>query len=528
MYRCKNETAPVWRLFEKEKPVYPELQQQNMMTDTVVVGGGIAGLTIAYALQKGGHQVILLEAWDIAAGETSRTTAHLSSVLDDGLAHLENVFGAEQTRLAVESHQIAIDCIEQIVKETGINCDFERVDGYLCATTPEQAAAFDKEAEASVRAGFADMERMAEVPVKGITMGKTLRYPRQATFNITPYMEGLAAAFVKMGGQIYIKARVTSVTSGKNAHVMTETGHRISASNIVIATNTPVNDRVTMHTKQAAYRTYAIACEVKKDSYPGFLLWDMEEPYHYVRTLRGADNDWLIIGGEDHKTGQQSEDADAIYAKIEKWARARIAGLGAVTHRWSGQIMEPVDSLGFIGRNPGDENVFIVTGDSGHGITHATIASMLISDLIRGRSNAWEDIYDPARKSLRTAGTFIKENANVVGCMVKGHVKPDNLVSVEALQPGEAGIERRGLSEIAAYRDADGTLYQCSAVCTHLGCTVKWNGGEKSWDCPCHGSRFRVDGRVLNGPAYTALQKVEEPVTAYMPEAGEEAAFPPR
>jgi glycine/D-amino acid oxidase-like deaminating enzyme/nitrite reductase/ring-hydroxylating ferredoxin subunit len=527
MYRCKNESAPVWRLFEKEKRVYPELQQQNMMTDTVVVGGGIAGLTTAYVLQKGGHQVILLEAWDIAAGETSRTTAHLSCVLDDGLAHLESVFGREQTRLAVESHKLAIDRIDAIVRDNNISCDFERVDGYLVAAEPSQDAEFEKEAEASTRAGFDDMERLPEVPVKGITLGKTLRYTQQAAFNITPYMEGLAAAFLKMGGQIYTKARVTEVKGGRDAHVVTESGHRISASNIVIATNTPVNDRVTMHTKQAAYRSYAIACEVKKDSYPNFLLWDLAEPYHYVRLLRGTDKDWLVIGGEDHKTGQ-GEDAEILYARIEKWARAHIAGLGAVTHRWSGQIMEPVDSLGFIGRNPGDDNVFIITGDSGHGITQATIAGGLISDLIRGRENPYDEIYDPARKSLRTAGTFLKENANMAACLVKGHVKSDNRVNVEALQPGEAGIERRGLHEIAAYRDTDGTLYQCSAVCTHLGSTVKWNAGEKTWDCPCHGSRFRVDGQVLNGPASAALPKIEGLVSPYLPEAGEEAAFPPR
>ena len=269
---------------------------------------------------------------------------------------------------------------------------------------------------------------------------------------------------------------------------------------MIVATNTPFNDRVTMHTKQAAYRTYVVGVEVPKDSFPPFLLWDMADPYHYVRRVRGDVCDVLIIGGEDHKTGQ-ADDAGERYLRLERWARERFAGLGELRYQWSGQLMEPVDALGFIGRNPlDDDNVYIVTGDSGDGMTHGTIAGMLIRDLISGRPNPWEKLYDPARKSMKAAGTYLGENANFVGHMVRDWVRGGEVQERADIAPGEGAILREGLSTVAIYRDSGGDLHEVSAVCTHLGCLVQWNGGEQSWDCPCHGSRFSVDGAVLHGP----------------------------
>jgi Rieske Fe-S protein len=273
-----------------------------------------------------------------------------------------------------------------------------------------------------------------------------------------------------------------------------------------------------MHTKQAAYRTYVVASEVPKNAYPGFLLWDMEDPYHYVRVVRGKARDLLIVGGEDHKTGQATDMAER-YRRLEAWASRVFSPLGPFRYRWSGQIMEPVDALAFIGRNPmDDDNVFIVTGDSGNGMTHGTIAGMLITDLIQRRPNPWESLYDPARKTMKAAPSFVKENANVAGHLIKDHMTPGEVDSVDDVKPGEGAIVREGASKIAAYRDEHGTLHQRSAVCTHLGCIVQWNAAEKSWDCPCHGSRFDYDGRILNGPAVKPLaessEEIEHPITA--------------
>jgi nitrite reductase/ring-hydroxylating ferredoxin subunit len=222
----------------------------------------------------------------------------------------------------------------------------------------------------------------------------------------------------------------------------------------------------------------------------------------------GTKQETLIVGGEDHRTGQ-ADDADARYARLEEWMRARFPKAGAVEHRWSGQVLEPVDSLAFIGRNPGDDdNVYIATGDSGNGMTHGTIAGLLITDLILGRPNPWADLYDPARVSLRAAKAFARENVqSQVG--YGGYFTPGEVADVADIKPGEGAIVRRGLTKIAAYRDAKGRLTECSAICTHLGCIVEWNHGEKTWDCPCHGSRFAPDGHVVNGPARDGLKPIE-------------------
>jgi Rieske Fe-S protein len=236
------------------------------------------------------------------------------------------------------------------------------------------------------------------------------------------------------------------------------------------------------------------------------LLWDapddLSRPYHYVRIEKGKEFDILIVGGEDHKTGQQ-HDGSQRWGKLEQWARNRFR-IDDIDFRWSGQVMEPVDSLAFIGRNPGDENIFIATGDSGMGMTHGTIAGLLLSDLIMGRHNPWADLYDPSRKTLSAIKDFAQENINVAAQYTDA-LTPGEVESVDEVNEGEGAILRRGLSKIAVYRDEDGRIHSMSAVCVHLGCIVTWNGSEKTWDCPCHGSRYDALGAPINGPANTHL-----------------------
>ncbi len=513
MPHAPRETTSIWldsTLRNSGADAAPGPRELLSQSGVCVIGAGIAGLTIAYLLQRAGHKVQVLEAASsIAAGETGRTTAHLSSVLDDNFCRLEQLFGTDGMRLAVASHAAAIDCIQAIIETEHINCDFERLDGLLVAATPIERKFLEKEAGALRRAGFSRMQAQESVRTGQILVdGPALRFPDQATFHIGRYMHGLARAFAQHGGHLAFGARVIEARGGRSAHVKLASGERLGAQHVIVATNTPFNDRVTMHTKQAAYRTYVVGVEVPKDSFPSFLLWDMADPYHYVRRVRGDVCDVLIIGGEDHKTGQ-ADDAGERYLRLERWARERFAGLGELRYQWSGQLMEPVDALGFIGRNPlDDDNVYIVTGDSGDGMTHGTIAGMLIGDLISERPNPWERLYDPARKSMKAAGTYLGENANFVGHMVRDWVRGGEVQDRADIAPGEGAILREGLSTVAIYRDSGGDLHEVSAVCTHLGCLVQWNGGEQSWDCPCHGSRFSVDGAVLHGPAVSPLHAV--------------------
>ena len=263
-----------------------------------------------------------------------------------------------------------------------------------------------------------------------------------------------------------------------------------------------------IHTKQAAYRTYVIAARVAKDSIGDALLWDTGDPYHYCRLNRAADADYLIVGGEDHKTGQDA-DPPHHFDKLEAWTRARF-NIEEVTSRWSGQCQEPDDGLAFLGHNPLDgDHVYIITGDSGNGMTHATIGAIIITDQIMGRKNPWAELYRPNRKMISALKTFMKENLNVV-CQFKDYVAPLNEIkSVTEVPLGEGAILREGTSLVAVYRDLEGQVHKQSAVCSHLGCVVRWNTVEKSWDCPCHGSRFSQAGVTLSGPALSDLKHLD-------------------
>jgi nitrite reductase/ring-hydroxylating ferredoxin subunit len=345
--------------------------------------------------------------------------------------------------------------------------------------------------------------------VAGFAEQACLRFPRQAQFHPLRYLKALAQAITRNGGRIFTNTRVNEIKGGTDASVATENGQRIAARFIVVATNTPINNMVVMHTKQAAYRSYAIALDLPASALFNGLIWDTEDPFHYVRwhprsgRANGQAGGLLIVGGEDHKTGQGNGGEGERFARLESWARDRFPAAGATRQRWSGQIMESNDGIGFIGRNPSDEdNVFIATGDSGVGMTHGTIAGMLISDLILGRPNSWAEVYDPARK--RGAWEFTKENVNVA-LQYFDWLSGGDVDSTDRIAAGSGAVVRRGLSKIACYRDADGKLHEISASCPHLGCVVAWNAAESSWDCPCHGSRFDAKGKVLNGPAIADL-----------------------
>ena len=502
MKRDSEMTTSVW-MATAEIPSRPALTK-DLTVDVCVVGAGIAGLTTAYLLANEGRSVVVLDVGPIAGGETTRTTAHLVNALDDRYFELETMHGEKGARLAAESHTAAIDRIEAIVAKENIACDFERLDGYLFVPPGDSTEVLDKELEATHRAGLVNVERSGRAPLDGFDTGPCLRFPRQAQFHPLKYLDALSQAIEEKGGLIFNKTYVEEFKDGPPGHVKTSNGQIVTAGAIVVATNTPVNDWVTIHTKQAAYRTYVIGMRVPKGSVTKALFWDTPDPYHYIRLTDAEGHDVLIVGGEDHKTGQ-ADDTEERFERLEAWTRERFPVAGDVEFHWSGQVMEPIDGLAFIGRNPGDDNIYIVTGDSGNGMTHGTIAGILITDLVLGRKNEWESLYDPSRISLRAAPEFVTENLNVVAQFgdyaTAGDV--DQMVEITA---GTGALVREGLTKMAVYRDSDGELHKCSAICPHLGCIVSWNSTEKTWDCPCHGSRFDPYGKVLNGPAIKGLE----------------------
>lgn len=504
-----EQTTSIWMATANPPALSP--LQQSSRADVCVIGAGIAGLSVAYSLAREGKSVVVLDDGRIGSGMTERTTAHLSNEIDDTYVEIERLHGPEGARIAAASHTAAVDRIEAVVRDEGIDCDFERLDGYLFQTGEQAEDFLRQEMEAAERAGLR-VERLDRAPVTPLAPGPCLRFSRQAQFHPLRYLIGLAAAIHRQGGRIYTGSHVNRVQGGTDAQVETSDGRRIMAGSIVVATNTPINDLVAIHTKQAPYTTYVIGGRVPAGSVPKALYWDTEDPYHYVRTQRvkTANNayDCLVVGGEDHKTGQ-AQDGQARHASLEQWARERFPMMDEIEYRWSGQVMETVDGIAFIGRNPGDaENVYIATGDSGMGMTHGTIAGILITDLIMGRDSAWSKLYDPARKSLRAVGEYAKENINVAA-QYTDWVTAGDVQSVDEIRTNSGAVMRRGLTKVAVYRDGTGALHERSAVCTHLGCIVGWNDTEKTWDCPCHGSRFDKLGKVITGPANSDLASLD-------------------
>jgi nitrite reductase/ring-hydroxylating ferredoxin subunit len=343
-----------------------------------------------------------------------------------------------------------------------------------------------------------------------------MKYPNQAQFHPLKYLKCLTDAIIRMGSEVYTQSKASDIKEG-SAKV---NGHEVIAKHIVVATNTPVNDLVTMHTKQFPYRTYVVAFTIPKANREPSLWWDTGDhesewitmPYNYVRLQEYNDEDYLLIcGGADHKTGQADKEStpeEDRYPILEDWARKRFPDVKEVVYRWSGQVMEPIDTMGYIGRNPGDKNVYIVTGDSGNGMTHGTIAGILLPDLIAGRSNPWEKLYDPARITFRATPDYLIENSNTFK-QYGDLIAAGDVSKLEEIPAGEGSVISSGLKKYAVYKDEAGGIHAYSAFCTHLGCVVHWNGEEKSFDCPCHGSRFSREGKVMNGPALSNLPEVE-------------------
>jgi glycine/D-amino acid oxidase-like deaminating enzyme/nitrite reductase/ring-hydroxylating ferredoxin subunit len=502
--------------------------------DVAIIGGGIAGLTTAYLLSKSGKKVAVIEDGYIGSGETGRTTAHITHALDDRYYNLEQKHGLDGARSAANSHTAAINLIESIIKEENIDCDFERLDGFLFLDPTDTKESLDKELEATHKAGINTTEIVEKAPLQSFNTGPCIRFPNQAQFQPLKYLRGLYHAIIRNEGQIFTETHAQEINSDS---IKTIDDYTLKARNIVIATNAPIIDKTSkIYDKQDAFRTYVIGARIKKGAIPTALYWDtgnqnsenLVAPYHYVR-IQKRDNDdknydLLIIGGEDHQTGNFSSDDDIEkrYSRLESWAKDRFP-IEAIEYRWSGQVMEPQDSIAFIGHNPGDNrnNIYIATGDSGNGITHGTIAGILLTDLILGKSNPWTALYDPSRKPRKVSGAKSEEvgetqsqeeaekptdqdeqeNDNDKRSSSKSEKK---MISLENLK------ERQGIvleeEKIAAYKDPKGQLHTYSAVCTHLGCTVTWNNSEKSFDCPCHGSRFSSSGTVINGPANTGLE----------------------
>jgi glycine/D-amino acid oxidase-like deaminating enzyme/nitrite reductase/ring-hydroxylating ferredoxin subunit len=503
-------TIPLWEI--EEVKLGSDAAQSDHVHDAIVIGAGVAGLTTAICLLREGHQVLVLERENIGAGESGRTTAHLASALDDRFYELARHHGREGARLAAESHAAAVDWIESFAYETD-DCDFHRIPGYLFSHDGNLSR-LEREMHAASDAGLSVTYLPTGAP--GLEhLGPVLRFENQARVDMGRYLDALAKEALRLGGR-FIQGEASEVTGG--ALVKVCVGNlELTARAVVVASNVPFHQTNSTFHKQAPYRSYAVAGKVEEGAVRDALYWDDGDPYHYVRLHTDRSGAlFLIVGGEDHKTGQG--DDPEVYKRLHEWTDKHFPGVEKYTYAWSGQILEPVDGLGFAGADPDNENVYLVTGDSGNGVTHGTLAGMLIADQIQGKPNAWGPLYDPGRKATRGVGEWLKENVNVAA-QYRDWISPGQIRSPEDLALGTGGILRRGFHKVAVYRSGEGTVHAHNARCPHLGCVVRWSSEEKSWDCPCHGSRFEAEtGAVLNGPSSDPLAPFD---LASLPEPAE-------
>jgi glycine/D-amino acid oxidase-like deaminating enzyme/nitrite reductase/ring-hydroxylating ferredoxin subunit len=494
-------SIPVW----KDKAADPKFTplRNDITVDVAIVGGGITGLTAAYILSKAGKKVAVLEARKIGEGATGYSTGNLYCTIGSpGLHNVKSKFSQQKIKEVVESRAAAVDFIEERIKEYNIDCDFKRVPWCLFTEDESGKSFVEKERKACEEAGLTITQNFG-VPLK-IDTGFTIE--NQAQFNPLQYVVQLAKNIASPNCHIYELTKVNDVTEGDTCVVKTSDGN-VYASQVIMATHSP-KGVYAVHMNMGPYREYAVAVKLNGEYPASGVWWNFLSKEHYsMRTYDTSKGKVLMLLGETHKVGQKENNAEC-YANLEKFLRSKF-DVASVEFTWSAQQFKAADGIPYVGVSSGNSKIYIATGFSADGLTYGTLASMIIADEILGKQNKWSKTYDASRITpIASAKDFIKENVNVAYEFVKDRFTKDEVKSFDEVNPGEGKVMEIDGKKHGVYRDDNGTLHVVSAVCTHLGCINHWNEVEKSWDCPCHGSRFDINGDVIEGPAYASLKKV--------------------
>ena len=479
---------------------------RSLSVDVLVVGGGVTGIVTSYLLRKAGLRVALVERDRLAERDSGHTTAHLTYVTDKRLHALVKHFGRDHARATWDAGAAAIDEIEHLVREENIECEFSRVPGYLHAPvtggTTDEGPNLKKDAKLANEFGLnaAYLDRVPFMNRPGVRFGD------QAKFHPLKFLFALAQKTHGDDARIFENSAVTKFDAKKKR--AKANGHWINYDRVVLATNNPLLGEsglvsgMLFQTTLSLYSTYVVGATIPRGTIPIASFWDTNDPYQYLRVDRQRESDYAILGGEDHKTGQV-RNTETCFRNVEK-ALLELAPAAKIDHRWSGQVIESADGLPYIGPNEDDQ--FIGTAYSGNGYTFGVIAAVMARDWITGAKNPWSDLFSPDRKAIRRgAWDYLRENKDYPYYLIQDRFRSPEGKSLSAVKRGEGKILKLGRKKLAVYRDQRGNVKKMSAVCTHMGCLVRWNQAESTWDCPCHGSRFGPKGNVLAGPAETPL-----------------------
>lgn len=482
----------------QQMPAYRPVSRYNPNTefDVVIIGGGITGITTALLLQNAGKNCLLTEARNIGFGTTSGTTAHLNTLLDTPYYTISKNFGEDNARLVHEAANAALDLIKINIETYSISCSYEEKMGYMFSPREELDKELEKIVDSSIKAGV-DMAIINETPL-AIPYTSLARFSGQAQFHPMEYVHALAQAFEKAGGVILLENPVWEVKEEDVLHVHSSRGI-IKTKNAVYATHTPPGINL-LHLRLVPWRSYAMAVRVKGE-YPDAVIYDTEDPYHYFRRQEVDGEMYMIVGGEDHKTGHE-ENAEKSFVKLEAYLR-KYFEIEEIKWKWSSQYYETVDGLPYIGHFPmHPDNVYVATGFSGNGMTYGTLSAIILRDLITTGKSEYEKLFDPNRlKPIAGFAEFASAAAEVVSNFIRKPFNAEKINGLVDLAPGEGKIVKYEGEKIALYKDEDGKVFGISSTCNHMGCSISWNNAEKSWDCPCHGSRFNKYGEMITGPA---------------------------